>query len=127
MPGGDDRRALLQSLRDETARVRDLVDHCRESQVVIESLPERLRTAREFVAQGQLDSAFGLLRELELEMLAQVLLHEPPPSVPPGLVENPPVPAAPSEEVLSAINRAPAWKVRIPKPERASGERLRSQ
>ena len=107
--------AAVRSLHQETANLRDLLRACREGGVHIASLPERMRTTRELVAQRRLDEALGQLRELRAEMRDQLLVHEAPPPLPPAEIENP-LAAAPSPvEAPFAPRRAPAWKVRVPR------------
>jgi hypothetical protein len=74
-----------------------------------------MRATRELATQRRFDEALGQLRELKVEMLAQLMLHEAQLPIPPAEIENPPVPASPPEDVLSALNRPPAWKVKVPK------------
>jgi hypothetical protein len=114
-PVSDEAQATIGSLRTETASVRDLLRACREDGVDVASFQQRIQTTRELVTGRRFDDALRQLTELKAEMLAQILLHEAQPPIPPGEVENPPVEASPPEDVLSSLNRPPAWKVKIPK------------
>ena len=107
--------AAVRSLHQETANVRDLLRACREGGVHVASLPERMRTARELVAQRRLDEALGQLRELRAEMRDQLLVHEGPPPLLPAEIENPPVAAPPPVATPFAPQPPPAWQARVPR------------
>ena len=111
------RRTSVQFLRDETTAVRGLLDQCRERGIDLPSTHERLMSARALVARKEVDQAFEVVRELKLDLLAMLLLEEPEVPLPEAEVENPPVESLPAEEVVAAMNRAPAWKVRMPRDE----------
>jgi hypothetical protein len=107
--------AAVGSLRKETARVRDLLQVCREDGVDVAPFQEGIRTTRELVAQRQLDDAFSQLLQLKMRMLDQILLRAAPPLLPPGEIENPPVAVPPPENVRSSLPRGLAWKVKVPR------------
>ena len=111
------RRTPIESVREEATAVRELLEQCRERDLRVDSADERIRTAREYVTRQELALAFEVLRELKLDLLARLLLEEPEPALPPVEVENPAPPPLPSEQIVQAINRAPAWKVRTPRDE----------
>lgn len=111
------RRTPVESVRDEATAVRGLLEQCREHDLAVDSVDDRIRTAREYVSRRDLPLAFEVLRELKLDLLARLLLEEPETALPPAEVENPAPPPLPAEEVARAINRAPAWKVRMPRDE----------
>ncbi len=104
---------LKAILRGETERARNLLSQCRSHGILVRGFGALLRTARESISEGHLELAVEQLRRLNLELL-DALVSGRNPSAPPAGVENPPAPTVPSEEVLAAINRVPAWKVRIP-------------
>ena len=107
--------AAVGSLRDETANVRDLLRACREGGVPVAFFQERMRSTRELVAQRRFDDALRQLRELRVEMLDRLLVHEAPPPLPPAPIENLPVAAPPPMDPPSAPPRPPAWKVKVPR------------
>jgi hypothetical protein len=102
-------------LREETARVRELVQSCREDNVDLRRFRERMHSARQLVTERRFDEALAYLRQLKLELLDQVVLAEARPSVLPGVIENPPVGEVPRENPRPPVNHAPSWKVKIPK------------
>ena len=95
--------ASTNSLRAETARMRDLSAECRRAGISLEHVPEEIQSVRDLVVERRYDAALERIRELKLDLLARLLIAEPE-RVPPASLENAPVGVSPSGEDLAAFN-----------------------
>ncbi len=98
-----DTRALLASLKAETARVRALASECRQANVFLEDLPEELQCSRSLLRAGRLEAALEHLQVMRLDLLARLVLRETP-EIPRGRTVAPPRGRSPSARALAAIN-----------------------
>src|SRR3972149_2765100 len=98
---GDD--GLVKALMGETERVKDLYGQCSERGIVIEDAWPAVRSTKELIGNRRFLLALDRLRELKIELLAELLLWEhlgPGNLAPiPGEVET----RLPAETVATAI------------------------
>lgn len=97
----------MDSLKTETARIRNLSAECRAAGIILEDVPGEVLRVRELVQERNYAAALDLIREIKLDLLARLLLHEPM-EVPPVTIENEPVVILPSEALFSAIDERAA-------------------
>src|SRR3972149_4310319 len=71
---GDD--GLVKALMGETERVKDLYTQCSEQGIAIEDAWPAVRSTKELIAGRRFLLALDRLRELKIELLAELLLWE---------------------------------------------------
>ena len=103
LAGETDSRALLVSLKTETARVRALAAECRRAGVFLEDFPEELDRSRSLLREAHLDAALDHMREIRVDLLGRLLLFEPGCGSPRRSVGPPPGMSL-SEEEVAAVN-----------------------
>src|SRR3972149_11615885 len=115
---GDD--GLVKALMGETERVKDLYGQCSERGIVIEDAWPAVRSTKELIGNRRFLLALDRLRELKIELLAELLLWEqlPPENLAslPGEIANP----LPSEAIVADLERLVPSKetpeARAPRP-----------
>ncbi len=93
----------MQDLLVETGRVKDLYTQCHDRGIHIGDFGTAVRTTREFISNRRFLLALDRMRELKLELLAELILSDqlPPEDLvtAPGVIEN----ALPSEALAADI------------------------
>ncbi len=77
---GEGERNLVQALRIETERVKDLYSQCDEKGIVIDDAWPAVRSAKELIAKGRYVIALDRLRALKIDLLSELLLWDQVPS-----------------------------------------------
>ena len=118
--GGGRDHNLVKALLVETRRVKDLYTQCSERGIAIEDAWPAVRSTKELVGSRRFLLALDRLRELKIELLAELLLWEqlPPENLAslPGEIANP----LPSEAIVADLERLVPSKetpeARAPRP-----------
>ncbi len=118
--GGGRDHSLVKALLVETQRVKDLYTQCSAQGIAIEDAWPAVRSTKELVGSRRLLLALDRLRELKIELLAELLLWEqlPPENLAslPGEIANP----LPSEAIVADLEKLvpsnEATLARVPKP-----------
>lgn len=95
--------AYAKAFRVETERIRKLSEECKRAGITLERLPEEIGRIRTLLQEKNMDAALDRIREIRLQLLAEILLQGPE-TLPPAAVENPPVGPVP-DVVLSEVDR----------------------
>ena len=118
--GGGRDHNLVTALLVETQRVKDLYTQCSEQGIAIEDAWPAVRSTKELIAGRRFLLALDRLRELKIELLAELLLWEqlPPENFAslPGEIANP----LPSKAIVADLEKLVPSKettlARVPKP-----------